>query len=74
MKIFNSFLALAATILNYIAWYKVCVKIYIGNYYGSLGWQAVAREMIGSSGYMWGNVALLGMFILALSIIWCGKE
>lgn len=70
MRVIKTFLTTAVGIIIGIALYKFGVKVYIGNYYDSFGQKAVFQEMIAAPGYMWGNVALIGWYLLSLLNIW----
>lgn len=70
MKIGRTILTTIVAVIIGIALYKFGVKVYIGSYYDSYGTKAIIQEMIAAPGYMWGNVALLGWYILSLLNIW----
>ena len=70
MRVIKTILATALLVISVIALYKICSVIYIGDYLDSFGFKAIMRKLIDSSGYIWGNVALLGTYLLGLLNIW----
>lgn len=70
MRVIKTIVATLILIVSLVALYEICVEIYIGGYLSSYGTKLIIRTMSGAGGYMWGNIALIGTYLLGLLNIW----